>query len=85
MSHGLPDVQASRPDVTVGLNRVGVTDVEKRVSLSRSGDCPIVLMATFSVYVDLPGWRKGADMSRNMEVIDETIEAAVRQDRKSVV
>ena len=79
MSHGLPDVQASRPDVTVGLNRVGVTDVEKRVSLSRSGDCPVVLMATFSVYVDLPGWRKGADMSRNMEVIDETIEAAVRQ------
>jgi GTP cyclohydrolase-4 len=79
MSHGLPDVQASRPDVTVGLNRVGVTDVEKRLSLSRSGDCPVVLMATFSVYVDLPGWRKGADMSRNMEVIDETIEAAVRE------
>lgn len=79
MSYGLPDVQASSPDVTVGLNRVGVTDVEKRLSLSRNGDCPVVLMATFSVFVDLPGWRKGADMSRNMEVIDETIEAAVRE------
>ena len=80
MSHGLPDVQASSPDVTVGLNRVGVTDVEKRLSLAREEEeCPVMLMATFAVYVDLPGWRKGADMSRNMEVIDETIEAAVRE------
>ena len=79
MSHGLPDVQASRPDVTVGLNRVGVTDVEKRISLASNGECPTVLMATFSAFVDLPGWRKGADMSRNMEVIDETIEAAIRE------
>ena len=79
MSYGLPDVQASSPDVTVGLNRVGVTDVEKRISLARDDDCPTVLMATFSVFVDLPGWRKGADMSRNMEVIDETIESAVRE------
>jgi GTP cyclohydrolase-4 len=78
MSHGLPDVQASSPDVTVGLNRVGVTDVEKRLSLARGGR-PIVLLATFSVFVDLPGWRKGADMSRNMEVIDETIQSAVRE------
>ena len=79
MSYGLPDVQASSPDVTVGLNRVGVTDVEKRISLTHNGDCPIVLMATFDVFVDLPGWRKGADMSRNMEVIDEVIEAAIRE------
>ena len=79
MSKQLPDVQASRPDVTVGLNRVGVTGVEKLVEISRSDDRPIVLMAEFEVFVDLPSWRKGADMSRNMEVIDETLEAAVEE------
>jgi GTP cyclohydrolase-4 len=77
MSHQLPDVQASQPDVTVGLNRVGVTGVEKLVKIERDGRRPLILMAEFEVFVDLPSWRKGADMSRNMEVIDETLEAAV--------
>jgi GTP cyclohydrolase-4 len=79
MSHQLPDVQASSPDVTVGLNRVGVTGVEKLVKIERESRRPIVLMAEFEVFVDLPSWRKGADMSRNMEVIDETLEAALSQ------
>ncbi|MEF8775619.1 MAG: GTP cyclohydrolase MptA [Haloarculaceae archaeon] len=79
MSQQLPDVQAGSPDVAVGLNRVGVTGVEKLVKLDRPGLRPIVLMAEFSVFVDLPSWRKGADMSRNMEVIDETLEAAVSE------
>ena len=79
MSEQLPDVQANEPDVTVGLSQVGVTGVEKLVELAREGDRPIVLMAEFEVLVDLPSWRKGADMSRNMEVIDETLEAAVQE------
>ncbi|QGN05978.1 GTP cyclohydrolase I FolE2 [Halorhabdus sp. CBA1104] len=77
MSEQLPDVQANSPDVTVGLNRVGVTGVEKLLQIDREDRRPIVLMAEFDVFVDLPTWRKGADMSRNMEVIDETLEAAV--------
>ncbi|MCU4717233.1 GTP cyclohydrolase MptA [Halapricum hydrolyticum] len=80
MSEQLPDVQATSPDVTVGLNRVGVTGVEKLVKLGREEKRPIVLMAEFKVFVDLPSWRKGADMSRNMEVIDETLEAAVAEE-----
>ena len=79
MSQQLPDVQASSPEVTVGLNRVGVTGVEKLVKLHRPEDRPIVLMAEFEVFVDLPGWRKGADMSRNMEVVDEMLEEAVSE------
>jgi len=79
MSRQLPDVQASRPDVAVGLNHVGVTGVEKLVTIDRADRRPIVLMADFEVFVDLPGWRKGADMSRNMEVIDKTLEAAVSE------
>jgi len=77
MSKQLPDVQASRPEVSVGLNRVGVTGVEKLVKLDRDERRPIVLMAEFEVYVDLPKWRKGIDMSRNMEVVDEIIEEAL--------
>jgi GTP cyclohydrolase-4 len=77
MSHQLPDVQASRPDVTVGLSQVGVTDVDKLVKIEREGETPLVLMAEFEVFVDLPSGRKGIDMSRNMQVIDETLEAAV--------
>ena len=77
MSHQLPDIQASRPDVTVGLSQVGVTDVDKLVKIERDGETPLVLMAEFEVFVDLPGGRKGIDMSRNMQVIDETLEAAV--------
>ena len=80
MSHQLPDVQASSPDVTVGLSQVGVTGVEKLVKLARTDARPIVLMAEFEVTVDLPSWRKGADMSRNMEVIDEVLEAATREE-----
>jgi GTP cyclohydrolase-4 len=79
MTEQLPDVQASEPDVTVGLNRVGVTGVTKLVELARSDKRPIVLTAEFEVLVDLPSWRKGADMSRNMEVVDEILEDAVAE------
>ena len=79
MDAPLPDVQASAPDVSVGLNRVGVTGVEKLVEIDRPADRPYVLMATFDAFVDLPGWRKGADMSRNMEVVDEILEEAVAE------
>ncbi|MFC4357494.1 GTP cyclohydrolase MptA [Halobium salinum] len=79
MSKQLPDVQANEPDVTVGLSQVGVTGVEKLVKVARDGKRPIVLMAEFEVFVDLPATRKGADMSRNMQVIDEALEAAVEE------
>jgi len=67
----LPDVQATEPDVEVGLERVGVNNVKRLVQVSRGDDRPIVFMAEFDVYVDLPASRKGIDMSRNMEVLDE--------------
>ena len=84
MSHQLPDVQATSPDVTVGLSQVGVTGVDKLVKIAREGKRPIVLTAEFEVFVNLPGWRKGADMSRNMEVIDEILEDATREEAYGV-
>ncbi len=80
MADQLPDVQATRPDVTVGLGQVGITDVKKLVEIPRPDSRPLVFMATFDAFVDLPSWRKGADMSRNLEGVDETLEAAVGDD-----
>jgi GTP cyclohydrolase-4 len=80
MSEQLPDVQASRPDVTVGLGEVGVTGVEKLVKVARPNKRPYVLMAEFEAVVDLPQWRKGVDMSRNMEVVDEILEDATSEE-----
>ena len=77
MTDSLPDVQATRPEVTVGLSRVGVDGVEKLVKVPREDKRPYILMAEFEVYVDLPQWRKGIDMSRNMEVVDEILEEVV--------
>ena len=80
MSHQLPDVQASAPDVTVGLSQVGVTGVEKLVKIARGDDRPIVLMAEFEVFVDLPSGRKGIDMSRNLATVDEILEDITREE-----
>ncbi|MFP4631950.1 MAG: GTP cyclohydrolase MptA [Halobacteriales archaeon] len=75
----LPDVQAGRPEVEVGLERVGVTGVQKLVEVGREDDRPLVFMAEFDVYVDLPAERKGIDMSRNMEVTNEVVDDLTRE------
>jgi len=74
----LPDVQATKPDVEVGLKRVGVTDVKKLVMVEREEKRPLVFTAEFNVYVDLPSSRKGIDMSRNMEVTNEVLDDLTR-------
>ncbi|MFW5896030.1 MAG: GTP cyclohydrolase MptA [archaeon] len=79
MSHQLPDVQATAPDVRIGLGHVGVTGVEKLVKVAREDARPYVLMAEFAVTVDLPRERKGLDMSRNMEAIDSILEDTVSE------
>jgi GTP cyclohydrolase-4 len=58
---------------------VGVTGVDKLVKIARDGKRPLILMAEFEVFVDLPSGRKGIDMSRNMQVIDEILEDAVAE------
>ncbi len=62
------DVQARMPSVAVGLSRVGVTGVEKVVSI-RGG----LFFARFDCFVDLSALQKGAHMSRFDEVITEAI------------
>ncbi|HSD58070.1 MAG TPA: GTP cyclohydrolase MptA, partial [Methanotrichaceae archaeon] len=74
----MPDIQACVPDYPINLTRVGVTGVKKLVKVERGGDeRPIVLISSFEVFVDLPSDRKGANLSRNFEVIDEVLEEAI--------
>jgi GTP cyclohydrolase-4 len=84
MSESFPDVQAEEPDVTVGLNHVGVTNVTKLVEIAREDDRPLVFAAEFEAYVDLPLSRKGADMSRLLTTINEVLESAVAEPDNSV-
>lgn len=73
----LPDIQANQPDIPINLTRVGVTDVKKLVEVARAEKRPIVLVSTFDVFVDLPYNRKGANLSRNFEAIDEVLEESI--------
>ena len=73
----LPDIQASTPDVRINLTRVGVKNVKKLVEVNRVDKRPVVFISKFDVYVDLPGSLKGANLSRNFEVIDEVLQQAI--------
>lgn len=76
----LPDVQASSPDVRINLTRVGVKNVKKLVEVHRHDKRPVIFISNFDVYVDLPGSLKGANLSRNFEVIDEVLQQAIDGD-----
>jgi GTP cyclohydrolase-4 len=73
----LPDIQANRPQIPINLTRVGVTNVKKLVEVKRRERRPIVLIATFDIFVDLPSHLKGANLSRNVGAVDEVLEKAV--------
>jgi GTP cyclohydrolase-4 len=76
----LPDIQATSPDVRINLTRVGVKNVKKLVEVSRHDKRPVIFISTFDVFVDLPGSLKGANLSRNFEVIDEVLQQAIDGD-----
>ncbi len=72
----LPDTQSTQPEVRINLTRVGVKNVKKLVEVARPGKRPVIFISTFNVYVDLPSSLKGANLSRNFEVIDEVLQQA---------
>ena len=80
----LPDVQSTAPDVRINLTRVGVRNVKKLVEVSRMDRRPVIFISNFDVYVDLPGDLKGANLSRNFEVIDEVLQQAIDGEVKEI-
>jgi len=75
----LPDIAANPPEVTIGLNRVGVSGVRRLVEIARKDARPIVLISSFDLYVDLPPTIKGANLSRNFEAANEVLNEALKK------
>ncbi|MGI8630984.1 MAG: GTP cyclohydrolase MptA [Solirubrobacterales bacterium] len=72
----VPDVQASVPATQVSLSRVGVTGVEKVLSI-RGDDGPQLFHAELECYIDLNPRQAGVHMSRFEEVVNEAIDTVI--------
>src|SRR5438132_1224276 len=70
------DLQASAPEVRIGLSRVGVTGVHKAIRLSYAG-VEKLISAEIECTVDLDPARKGVHMSRFPELFGEAIDEVV--------
>jgi GTP cyclohydrolase IV len=71
-----PDLQASPPEVRIGLSRAGVTGVQKAVRMQHGGQEALV-SAEIDCFVDLDPAQKGVHMSRFPELFEEAIDEAV--------
>jgi GTP cyclohydrolase-4 len=70
------DLQASLPEVPLGLSRAGVTGVSKAIRI-RYGDHEKQIAADIECTVDLDPAQKGVHMSRFPELFEEAIEQVV--------
>ncbi|HKC22677.1 MAG TPA: GTP cyclohydrolase MptA [Gaiellaceae bacterium] len=75
----LDDLQASTPEVGLGLSRAGVQGVEKAIRL-RWGGAEKLISAQIDCSVDLDPRQKGVHMSRFPEVFEEAIDEVVLEE-----
>jgi GTP cyclohydrolase-4 len=74
--HFLQDLQASPPEVRLGLSRAGVSGVRKAIRI-RYGENEKLIAADIDCTVDLDPKQKGVHMSRFPELFEEAIEEVV--------
>src|SRR5438034_2896644 len=72
----LDDLQASPPEVRIGLSRAGVRGVSKAIRL-RWGGKERLIAAEIDCTVDLDRDQKGVHMSRFPELFEESMEEVV--------
>jgi GTP cyclohydrolase-4 len=70
------DLQASAPEVRLGLSRAGVTGVRKAIRLSHAGSEKLI-SAEIDCTVDVDPAQKGVHMSRFPELFGEAIDEVV--------
>jgi GTP cyclohydrolase I/GTP cyclohydrolase-4 len=75
-----PDLQASAPEVRLGLSRAGVTGVQKAVRMQHGGQDALV-SAEIDCFVDLDPAQKGVHMSRFPELFGEAIDELVMSEK----
>lgn len=70
----MPDVQSSRDERQVAIDKVGVKDVTYPLTLRTPCGGTQTTVATINMYVSLPHHQKGTHMSRFLEVLNERSE-----------
>jgi GTP cyclohydrolase-4 len=76
----LPDVQSSPSLSNFKLTRVGVTGVKKLVYIKRPNRKKAMpLVVKMDLFVDLPASQKGSHMSRNLELISDTMDSDIEK------
>jgi len=70
------DLQASAPEVRIGLSRAGVAGIHKAIRLRR-GPHEKLVSAQIDCFVDLEPAQKGVHMSRFPELFGEAIDDVV--------
>ena len=78
------DTQNLEPSIKIPLTKVGITNLKKLVRIKRKNKRPVILLANFDVFVNLPPTQKGIHMSRHPEVIEEIIDEAIENENYSV-
>lgn len=76
------DVQSEEPEISVALQRVGITNVRKIIRVG-SGKTHS-LQAELSLFADIDARQKGLHMSRFSHALDDVVSEAVREDAPDV-
>jgi len=67
------DVQEGRPDVGVGLSRVGVRNLHRNIQIATHGK-PILFHATLDLFADLNPDQAGVHMSRFTDAVESLVQ-----------
>ena len=78
---GMPDVQSSRDQRRVAIDRVGVKEVVFPIRLRTPDGGEQTTVATINMYVALPHYQKGTHMSRFLEVLNEESSQPITPDQ----
>ncbi len=83
MTDEFPDVHKKVLRNSFKLNRVGIRNVRKPVTVNRPNKT-VTLIPTIDIFVDLPSTLRGSHMSRNIEVVNEVLDNIVREPVASI-
>jgi GTP cyclohydrolase IV len=79
----LPDIQGGSLHQSYRITRVGVRGLKRPVVIHRPGK-DVLLVLVIDVMVNLPAEQRGSHMSRHVEVINRSIDAAIGKDHGSL-
>lgn len=78
------DVQESRPQVPLSLNRVGITGVKTLIAVERSLSLQGTTLATLDIYADLNADHSGVHMSRFSQDLEDALAELATHGSQSV-